>query len=394
MTVDLPALLPIDGVPRYYAWGSPTAIPELLGRPADGRPVAELWFGAHPDDPSPAHGSTLDELIAADPAGLLGAETAERFGPHLPFLVKLLAADKALSIQVHPDLEQARAGFAREDAAGIPRDAPHRTYRDANHKPELMCAISEFEALCGFRPVADTLRLLDAFALAELAELRALLTGADGLRAAFTYLLRLADPAPVVDAVVRRAGDVADDPDWSGPARAVLLAAGDFPGDVGVVLSLLLNYVRLQPGEAIFLAAGNVHAYLRGLGVEVMANSDNVLRCGLTPKHVDVEELLRITDFSPLAEPRFPAGTAATSVAALSPPVDDFAVRRVHLGRHEEYGWQADGPTVVLNTGPEVVVRAEPAELALGPGQAGFVAPETYPVVTGPAELFVVSPGR
>ncbi|HKC29826.1 MAG TPA: mannose-6-phosphate isomerase, class I, partial [Jatrophihabitans sp.] len=287
-----PDVFALDGVLRRYNWGSPTAIPRLLGMEPDGRPVAELWFGAHPDDPAfaPAHGSTLDQLIAAEPQRLLGAEVVERFGPRLPYLLKVLAADKALSIQVHPNREQAREGFAREDAAGIPRDAPERNYRDDNHKPELLCALTPFDALCGFRPVAETQQLLASLDVAELAFVADALRGPDPLRAAFTALLTHPDPAPIVAAVRARVADATD-----GPAYAARLAAQDAPDDVGVALTLLLNYVRLEPGEAIFLGAGNVHAYLRGTGVEIMANSDNVLRCGLTSKHVDVPELLKIT---------------------------------------------------------------------------------------------------
>ena len=177
----------------------------------------------------------------------------------------------------------------------------------------MICALTPFEAVCGFRPVEDTLRLFESWDVTELTAVRDLLSGADGLRAAFSYLLTLADPKPLVSAVADRAASVGEADEWAGTARAVLLAADDFPGDVGAVLVMLLNYVRLDPGEAIYLGAGNVHCYLRGTGVEIMANSDNVLRCGLTPKHVDVAELLRITDFSALREPRFRARTTASA---------------------------------------------------------------------------------
>ena len=306
--MPLPAVFAIDGVIRRYPWGSPTAIPRLCGAVPTGEPVAEVWFGSHPDDPSqvPAHGRTLDALITADPVRLLGAAVCEQFGARLPFLLKILAADRALSIQVHPTLEQARAGFAAEESRGVPRDSPVRTYRDANHKPELLCALTPFEGLCGFRPVAETLELLDRLGLPELRPYRDLLAGPNGLRAAFTALLETSEQAALVDAVVARVRSLPGDP-AQGALRAVLLAAEDFPGDIGCVVALLLNYVRLEPGEAFYLGAGNVHAYLRGVGVEIMANSDNVLRCGLTPKHIDVPELLKITDFSPLRDPRWPA---------------------------------------------------------------------------------------
>ncbi|HEY3633015.1 MAG TPA: mannose-6-phosphate isomerase, class I, partial [Jatrophihabitantaceae bacterium] len=292
----------LDGVIRPYAWGSRTDIPELLGVEPTDRPAAELWYGAHPDDPARVGETTLDQLIAADPVGMLGERVVAEFGPRLPFLLKVLAAETALSIQVHPNRAQALAGFAAEDAAGVPRDAPNRNYRDDNHKPELLCALTEFDALCGFRPVARTLELFDALDVAELARYRSALAGPDGLRAAFTALLTAEDPP--VDAVVAALPRLAGS-EWADLGAALTRVAGDFPGDIGITVALLLNYVRLAPGEAIFLAAGNVHAYLHGVGVEILANSDNVLRCGLTGKHIDVPELLKITDFTPLVEPRW-----------------------------------------------------------------------------------------
>jgi mannose-6-phosphate isomerase len=367
----------IGGTIRRYEWGSHTVIQNLLGHEPDGRPAAELWFGAHPGDPSPALGRTLSELLDADPDGLLGPDVVGRFGPRLPYLLKVLAADKALSIQVHPNAEQARTGYAAEEAAGVPRDAPQRNYADPHHKPELLCALTPFEALCGFRPVAETLDLLAGLAIPELGFLAELLRGPDGLRAAFTALLTHDDPAPLVAAVTARAT-----PD--GPLRAAGLAAADFPGDVGVVLTLLLNYVRLEPGQAIFLGAGNVHAYLRGAGVEIMANSDNVLRCGLTPKHVDVPELLKITDFAELAEPRWPARGGRFEV-----PVADFVLTELTV--------PAQAGASVVDPGPQVVLCSagvlDVGGIELRPGHAAFVAPGTAVEVRGAGHGFVAGTG-
>ena len=202
-----PSVVGIEGVVRDYAWGSTTAIQQLLGSPVDGRPAAELWLGAHPDDPAgvPEHGTTLDELIARDPAWALGDAVLAHFGPRLPFLLKVLAADTALSIQVHPTIVQARAGHAREDAAGVPRDAPNRSYRDPNHKPELLCALTEFEALCGFRPVPVIRDVLAALALPELDFLADALDADDPLRAAFTAVLTHPEPGVLSRAVAERA---------------------------------------------------------------------------------------------------------------------------------------------------------------------------------------------
>ncbi len=363
----------IDGVIRRYEWGSHSVIQDLLGDRPDGRPAAELWFGAHRDDPSPALGARLDELIAADPERMLGAAVVERFGPRLPYLLKVLAAEKPLSIQVHPNLEQARAGYAAEEAAGIPREAVQRNYADANHKPELLCALTPFEALCGFGPVGATLALLDELAIPELGFLVDLLSGPDGLRAAFIELLTHDDPATLVEAVTVRA---ASWPGRDGPLRPASLAAAHFPGDIGVVLTLLLNYVRLEPGQAIFLGAGNVHAYLRGAGVEIMANSDNVLRCGLTPKHVDVPELLKVTDFAELAEPRWPLRAGRFEV-----PVPDFVLTEV------------TSAAVIADPGPQLVLCTDGAVtvggLGLSPGHGAFVAPDTRVELRGAGHAFV-----
>ena len=372
-------VLALEGAPRHYEWGSATAIPQLLGRKPDGRPVAELWFGAHPHDPSPlpAVGGSLADFVAADPGATLGPSVAARFDGRLPFLVKILAASRALSIQVHPNLDQARAGYQREQSAGIAEDAPERNYKDANHKPELLCALTQFDALCGFRPVAQTLALLTDLAVPELDFLSELLRGADPLRAAFTGVLTHPDIAPVVAAVAARVAD-ADD----GPLYATRLAAEDAPGDVGVVLTLLLNYVRLEPGAAIFLGAGNVHAYLRGTGVEIMASSDNVLRCGLTPKHIDVPELLSITDFSPLPDPRWPSIGGRFEL-----PVPDFALTRLEV--NESAGLHDDGPSIVLCTAGALSV----GEVSLQPGHAAFVTAGQRTSITGAGEVFVASVG-
>jgi mannose-6-phosphate isomerase len=368
----------VGGVPRHYAWGSPTAIPELMGQQPDGRPVAELWFGAHPDALCPVPGgTTLNQLVAADPEGMLGADVAERFGARLPFLVKILAADKALSIQVHPDLEQARAGFVAEDVAGLSRSAPNRNYRDGNHKPELLCALTPMDALCGFRSPDDALALLAELALPELTFMEDALRQPDPLRRAFAEVLAHPDPGAAVAALTARVAEVAD-----GPLVATRLAAEDYPADVGVLLTVLLNYVRLAPGEAIFLGAGIVHAYLRGTAVEIMANSDNVLRCGLTGKHVDISELLRIADFTALPDPRCPSAAGHFDV-----PVPDFRLTTLI----------STGSTTVRDPGPQLVlctagqVRVDSVEV--GPGQAAFVPAGVEATVTGDGVLFIAAAG-
>ncbi|EST38032.1 hypothetical protein N566_09660 [Streptomycetaceae bacterium MP113-05] len=303
---------------RPYAWGSTTALPELLGEPASGEPQAELWIGAHPGAPSRIDRGrgpvALSEVIAADPEGELGTAAVAAHGPRLPFLLKILAADRPLSLQVHPDLTQAATGFAEEEARGVPRDAPHRNYRDDQHKPELLTALTPFEGLCGFRPAEETAGLLSALEVDGLEPYADILRAAPeeaALREVLTAVLS-ADREEIAGTVAQTAAAVhrlAQGPGGpGGPAgpetgryaadyAAYAGIADHYPGDPGLLAAMLLNHVRLQQGEALYLDAGVPHAYLSGLGVEIMANSDNVLRCGLTPKHVDVPELLRVVRF-------------------------------------------------------------------------------------------------
>jgi mannose-6-phosphate isomerase len=306
----------LDNTIRDYAWGSAEAIPQLLGKPVTGEPAAELWMGAHSGAPSkvfggPQDGASLDALIDEDAADLLGPAVVAAFGSRLPYLLKVLAAAKPLSLQAHPSPEQAKAGFRAEQADGeIAADDPNRNYRDDQAKPELIAALTTFEALCGFAEpgvVVSRLQTLRGAGgpplLDELADL--LRSGEAGIEDSIGLLLRPADPAVVrsaVDATVAVAGtlvDTATDGDLD-PSLALLpRLAADYPGDPGVLVSLLCNFVVLQPGQALYLPAGNLHAYCSGLGVELMNASDNVLRGGLTSKHIDVDELLHVLDTTP-----------------------------------------------------------------------------------------------
>ncbi len=378
----------LDGVIRDYAWGSSTAIPKLLGIAPDGRPAAELWFGDHAGDPSlvPALGTTLDTLIAADPEAALGVDSVERFGPHLPFLLKVLAAERALSLQVHPTRDQARSGFAAEEAAGVPRDAPERNYSDTNHKPELLCALTRFDALCGFRPIRQSIALLDDLASTQLGFLAELLRGPDGLRAAFSAVLAHDEPAALAAAVMARLG--CDDARLDG----VRLAAEHFPDDIGVVVALLLNHVRLEPGEAIFNGSGTVHAYLRGTGVEIMASSDNVLRCGLTPKHIDIAELLKTTDFAELSDPRCRT-TALGAVRTFQAPAADFGLEVLDLDA-DAPRLNVDGACIVLCVDEPLRVGVGATSVAVAPGHAAFVAAGAGTMtIRGEGHAFLASPG-
>jgi mannose-6-phosphate isomerase len=289
----------LDNPIQNYAWGSRTALAGLLGRPAPSAlPEAELWIGAHPKAPSrvvaPAGLGTLDHAIQNDPVRILGHEVCDHFGNELPFLLKVLAAAEPLSIQAHPSHDQARQGWARENAEGVPVDAPRRNYRDPNHKPELVSALTTFTTLEGFRPLDEIARNLEPVARPEIApELGRLAREQNplALRALFARLMTLdrEEQAPVLK---RGTGEAArrrkTDPAWEWVARLMT----HYPGDVSAFAPLYLNVVTLAPGDALFLPAGELHTYLEGTALEIMANSDNVLRGGLTPKHVDVPELL------------------------------------------------------------------------------------------------------
>lgn len=390
----------IENVFRDYAWGSTTAIASLLGRPESGRPEAELWIGAHPDSPSVAHlpedgsRSPLDALISSDPEHFLGAESVSAFGPRLPFLAKILAAAQPLSLQVHPSLEQAREGFARENEAGIDPHAAHRNYRDDNHKPEMILALTPFEALCGFRPAAETRKILQHVAAAfhgggqapEL--LRALLDDLDGpdegaaLRRAFERLITGGtDVAEETALVVAALVSGAPLEPYQAELGTAISLNEKYPGDPGVLISLLLNRISLKPGQAVYLPAGNVHAYLHGLGVEVMASSDNVLRGGLTPKHVDVPELLRTIDFHPVAVPMLDAEKTVLDQDIFRPPFREFQLQRIELGPDAGPVPLAQaGPAVIIVVAGDVYLDSPKGDLQLSRGGSAFIAAAEAPV--------------
>lgn len=374
-------LLSLTNTPRDYAWGSTTLLAGLEGRPPASGPEAEVWFGDHPGDPADVQGD-----------GTLDAVT----GGELPYLLKLLAAASPLSIQVHPTREQARAGWERE--AALDADDPTRNYRDDNHKPELIVALSDrFESLSGLRPVPDTLRLLDALdggaGVAALVE--RLSQPGDVLRDVIGWLLSGDAQVEVDDIVasVRAAAD-SDAGEWTTTLRAVSAISETYPGDPGVVVALLMNHVVLRRGEGIFLRAGLLHAYISGLGVEIMAASDNVLRGGLTPKRIDVAELLSILDTTTGEVPVLRPVEVGT-VTEYEVPVDDFALRRVALDG-QDLPIEVAGPTMVLATDGRVAVRSDSdVERTVPVGTAVFAtADETRLTLSGVGEAFVASPGH
>jgi mannose-6-phosphate isomerase len=376
---------------RHYPWGSHTVIPELLGEPSPAElPYAELWMGAHPDAPSLiADGRGLDAAIAADPEILLGPAVLERFGARLPFLMKVLAADTPLSLQAHPTTAQAETGFAAEEAAGIPRDDPTRTFKDPFHKPEILCAITPVEALCGFRPVQESLHCLAKLQLPELMPTIAALARG-GLRTAIPQLLALSARrrTSLVSAVAAKAARfvAAHDPEFINTYRWAATLAETYPGDPGVVISLMCNHLTLDPGEAVFLPAGNLHAYLSGAGVEVMASSDNVLRGGLTSKHVDLAALIEVLDFTdgkvPVIRPVLGPGGLRYPV-----PVDDFELTRCQVDRAPGV-LTTGGPQVLLCTEGTAVLAGPDGEVELQRGQSAFVPAGSPVTACGPAVLY------
>ena len=364
---------------RDYAWGSPTTIPVILGAPATSDPVAELWMGAHPSAPSHAitdDGAVpLDELVRSAPGDLLGPAVHAKFGPALPYLLKVIAADAPLSLQVHPRIDQAESGFDAEESAGVPIDDPRRSYKDRNHKPELLYALTPFEALCGFRPAHEAAGLfagLDAPLADALRDV--LLAGADPIRDAVARLLDAAlRPSPEeVDEVARACRarlDTSPDPD---SYRTVVLLAEAYPGDPGVVMSLLLNHLTLQPGDAMFVPAGAVHSYLRGVAVEIQSSSDNVLRAGLTPKHLATAELLATIDCE-AAPPRRVVPATVDGSQVFTAPVDDFVLTVTASDDDVVRPLPGTGPRILLCLEGEFTVATATAELRLAQGATAFV---------------------
>ncbi len=390
---------------RDYAWGSATAIAGFLGTEPGGGPEAELWMGAHPDSPSlaltPDGPVPLDRLISAHPATTLGTEALAAFGARLPFLVKLLAADRALSLQVHPTQEHATQRFADEDAAGIARDAPNRSYKDQQHKPEMLLALTPFEALCGFRPTAEAADLFRCIAgfitddgggvAALLAEVQMVLNsrmaGPMVVRSAFQALVNGgAETAALLEVAVPAVAAAAASGAQLPPALLTVVdLAQQYPGDPGILVSLLLNRVSLAPGEAIYLPSGNIHAYLHGLGLEVMASSDNVLRGGLTGKHVDVPELLAVVDFTPSPVPVVPTRVTELGQKVWEPPFAEFALQRVDLAAGSApVPLVQNGPLIVVATSGCVLLDSPRGDLQLSRGGSVFVPSAEEPVMVHP----------
>ncbi|MEY3889669.1 MAG: hypothetical protein RI931_791 [Actinomycetota bacterium] len=375
-------LLKITNQARDYAWGSKTLISDYFGIPATGRPMAEIWFGTH--DASPAQ---LPE----------GVTLTHKIGRQLPFLMKILAADSPLSIQAHPNSLQAKEGFERENSLGISLTSVNRNYKDDRHKPELIVALSDFEALAGFKPLAEIQQLFT-----DLAEHQGvsegfrtmssnwlgLLAEADGLKKLFAAI---SGSRSNLDGYNAELASLAD-----GEARFALAERLNllYPGDSGVVLSLLLNHIYLEPGEALFLAAGSPHAYIQGLGIEVMASSDNVLRGGLTPKHVDLVELEKVVVFEPAALVPIRPREISKGLFHYECAAEDFIVYRAELsGSVVMADLNLPGESIVLCTAGEVAISNSIDEReVLRRGEAAYIAADSSKfTLVGSGTVFIAT---
>jgi mannose-6-phosphate isomerase len=385
---------------KNYPWGSPQWIPELTGRKnSSGEPWAELWMGVHPEGPSaldlPGEKALLSDFIGKNPQFCLGKAVIREFGA-LPFLFKVLAADKPLSVQAHPNLTQGKTGFERENKAGLPLNDPARNYKDPNHKPEILCALIPFRAMCGFREPAAILDFLTAFSrdaltrpdtalYAGFTRLRDTLVQAGGetqeaLKGFLTALFDMTgefrreltvyamEQTPVLEKAAPREAEV-----W----RTIAYFSRLYPGDPAILSPLYLNLINLAPGEGIYLPAGVLHAYIEGLGVELMANSDNVLRGGLTSKRVDVGELARILEFRPFSPAILRPPEPAPSFFTYPSDCREFSLSVIR-GKGEALPFPIPGPAIVVVTGGQAVLsyRGGPDEtLFLEQGESAFIAP-------------------
>jgi mannose-6-phosphate isomerase len=401
------ALYPLENTVKHYEWGSPRWIPQLLGRQnPGGEPWAELWMGVHPGAPSMLKGwageKSLAQLIAANPPRYVGREGAANFGG-LPFLFKLLAAARPLSIQAHPSKEQALRGWLRENEAGLPLDAPERNYKDQNHKPEILCALSPFTALCGFRSPAEIKLLLSAYfasaprslqnGLAPLWDSLANTGGTsrsplrDFLGSLFAIPQESRKELCAYAATQTRSPGNFDPDIWPLVRRLAEL----YPGDPGILAPLYLNLIHLESGQAIYLPEGILHAYVDGFGVELMANSDNVLRCGLSSKHQDLDELMKVLYFHPFAPDllKVPPEAEPNDFYTYPSPCAEFSLSLI---RSLQGSFPLQGPAIIIVTSGRLRVSGAASSWELGPGESAFIPPQAKgPAFSGTYTVYAAS---
>lgn len=373
---------------RDYHWGSESEISDLLALPAEITPQAEMWLGAHPGCPSRLadEGLALNDFIAQDPQHVLGSNVADRFG-RLPYLLKVLSAKQPLSIQTHPTLKQAKERFVLENASGKALDAADRNYKDDNHKPEMLYALTDFVALSGFRQPAQIIndlrklaKDLSQTAQDEITTITKLLQGTDALARTFEHVLVTGEPVAhlvqEICAAIEASAELGSNVHF-----AELVAINKiYPADPGVLVALLLNLVFLEPGQAISLGAGNVHAYLRGLGIEVMANSDNVLRGGLTSKHIDVPELLDVTISTPSPAPILEPVALDSHDRLYKPEFEEFQLQVLDPkkpGLTAEL--QLHSAAIILCTEGEFLIKTQEGQRSISRGQSLFITAAELP---------------
>ncbi len=379
-------IVPLENPVQQYVWGSGTMIQSIMGLDSlKGTPVAELWMGAHPKAPSMVKVNSnkrlpLNKVIEMEPSAILGKDVAERFGGKLPFLFKLLAAQRPLSVQVHPSLDQAREGFERENLLHIPVDSPKRNYRDKNHKPEILCALSPFEALKGFRRFEEIISLMKQVIPYHIADQfrRFCSDPAGQLKDFYSFIMTMEgkqQEEAVEDLVSKAEKHINRDPAF----RWITRLNDEYPGDIGVISPVLLNLVRLKPGQAIYIPAGELHSYLTGFGIELMANSDNVLRGGLTSKHVDVKELLRVVRFRPTRVVVMEPEPVNTEESCYVTPAREFLLSVISLGKGDRYkSPQNRSVEILICTEGKLVIRDNVITYPMHRGQT-FMVPALVP---------------
>jgi mannose-6-phosphate isomerase len=408
----MPSVFKLNNTIKYYDWGSPKWIPDLLGLPNDGGgPWAELWMGVHPEGPSelafPGGSASegprlLSDLIGQDRRGYLGEDAAGEFGG-LPFLYKLLAANRPLSIQAHPNPAQAKAGWERENSLGIPLKAPNRNYKDPNHKPEIICAITPFTAMAGFREPGEIGKRLKAFGFPRLTSLlTALETGGDapGEQALRRFLAALfalsAETRQALGEYARSLGKDASG-EYAGEWKYAGWFAELYPADPAIIAPLYLNLINLKPGEAMNIPAGILHAYVYGFGIELMANSDNVLRGGLTPKHIDPAELTGILRFAPFKPEILGGGENLPGLFRYPSPCREFSLYRMRgIAGEGAMPFPLRCPAIVMVIEGELAIAApgNTEKLSLKRGESAFIAPrEPPPGFSGDYLAFIAGTG-
>ena len=378
-------IYPLENTVMPYAWGSVDGLGAVLGLANQGGgPQAELWMGAHPRAPStlvlPEGRRPLDSMIASDPERMIGRAVASRFGKTLPFLFKALSAAQPLSIQVHPSRRKAERGFEKENAVGIAIDSAERNYRDPNHKPELSVALTRFKALVGFRPTEDIAgfgRVLGAGNIRK--HFEGLEKRPDRMElSVFFYALMTLPPdarGELVQGAVKEAERILDEGEET-PERLlawswVLRLSKLWPKDIGVLAPLIFNVVELDPGEAIFIAPGEPHAYLEGTALEIMANSDNVIRCALTEKHVDVAEFISVLGFDAGTQPKISSTRLQPGIERFNCDVSEFSLSRIDAASRPVF--ESSGPEILLCSDGQPVIRSGGESLELARGRSAFV---------------------